>query len=112
MTTATIPRWETKRTDETRAVEELLRQHFEQADSYRYNSASIRVRVIDPRFEGMPREGRDTMVEQYLDQLPPETQRDIVTLMTFAPSELQRSATTFREFLLNTEFEDFSPSKL
>ena len=89
MTTATTPPWEAKRTDETRMVEELLRQHFKQADSYRYNSASIRVRVIDPRFEGMSREKRDAMVEQYLDQLPSETQRDIVTLFTFAPSELE-----------------------
>jgi hypothetical protein len=93
-------------------VEDLLRRHFQQADSYRYNSASIRVRVIDSRFEGMPREKRDAMVEQYLDQLPPETQRDIVTLFTFAPSELERMPKTFREYMLNTEFDDPSPSML
>jgi stress-induced morphogen len=75
MTTATTPPWEAKRTPETRRVDDLLRQHFKEADSYRYNSASIRVRVIDPRFEGMPREKRDAMVEPYLAMLPPETQR-------------------------------------
>lgn len=112
MTTATTPPWEAKRTAETRQVEDRLRQYFQKADSYRYNSASIRVRVIDPRFEGMPREKRDAMVEQYLAQLPPETQRDIVTLLTFAPSELQRTPTTFREYMLNTEFDDPSPSML
>ncbi|HEY7157179.1 MAG TPA: hypothetical protein VH575_24715 [Gemmataceae bacterium] len=112
MTTATTPPWEAKRTSETRMVEDLLRRHFQQADSYRYNSASIRVRVIDSRFEGMPREKRDAMVEQYLDQLPPETQRDIVTLFTFAPSELERMPKTFREYMLNTEFDDPSPSML
>src|SRR5437870_13109587 len=101
ITTATTPAWEAKRTPETRMVEDLLRQHFQQADSYRYNSASIRVRVIDPRFEGMPRERRDAMVEPYLDTLPPETQKDIVTLFTFAPSELQRTPTRFREYMLN-----------
>jgi stress-induced morphogen len=111
VTTATVP-WEGKRTDETRAVEDLLRPHFEQADCYRYNSASIRVRVIDSRFEGMPREQRDALVEPYLDQLPAETQRDIVTLFTFAPSELQQTPTTFREYMLNTEFSDPSPSLL
>lgn len=111
MTVATAP-WETKRTPETRVVEELLRKHFQQADSYRYNSASIRVRVIDPRFEGQSREQRDTMVEQHLNTLPPETQRDIVTLFTFAPSELSRAPATFREFLLNSEFDDPSPSRL
>ncbi len=112
MTTITTPLWEAKRTSETRMVEELLRQHFKQADCYRYNSASIRVRVIDPRFEGMSREKRDAMVEQWLDKLPPETQRDIVTLFTFAPSEIERTPTTFREYMLNTEFDNPSPSML
>jgi hypothetical protein len=116
MTTTATPAWEAKRTPETRGVEELLRKYFEQADSYRYNSASIRVRVIDARFEGMPREKRDTMVEPYLDQLAPETQRDIVALYTFAPSELVQTPTNlrehFREHLLNTEFHDPSSSML
>ncbi len=112
MTTATEPRWDAKRTPETRKVEELLSQHFERADSYRYNSASIRVRVIDSRFEGRSREVRDAMVEDCLDKLPQETQRDIVTLLTFAPSELVQSPTTFREFMLNTEFDEPSPSIL
>ena len=108
----TTPPWEAKRTDETRVVGDLLGKHFERADSYRYNSASIRVRVIDSRFEGMPREERDAMVEKYLDQLPPEIQRDIVTLYTFAPSELKETPNTFREFMLNTEFDHPSPSML
>lgn len=111
MTTSTLP-WETKRTPETQMVENLLRQHFERADSYRYNSASIRVRVIDSRFEGLSREKRDAMVEPYLDTLPAETQRDIVTLFTLTPSELSRTPATFREFLLNSEFDDPSPSML
>lgn len=111
MTVTTAP-WEAKRTPESQTVEDLLRKHFERADSYRYNSASIRVRVIDSRFEGLSREKRDAMVEQYLDTLPPETQQDIVTLFTFAPSELSRTPSTFREFLLNTEFDDPSPSML
>ena len=113
MTIAAPAAWEDKRTDETRFVENLLLcPHFEQADCYRYNSASIRVRVIDARFESMSREERDTMVEQYLDQLPPDTQRDIVTLFTFAPSELTRTPTTYREHLQNSEFDDPSPSML
>ncbi len=112
MTTTTTPPWETKRTSETREVEDLLRQHFEQADSYRYNSASIRVRVVDSHFEGMTREKRDAMVEPHLATLPLETQRDIVTLFTFAPSELQRAPATFRAYMLNTEFDDPSPSTL
>ena len=112
MTIATTLPWEAKRTPETREVEEFLGRHFQRADSYRYNSASIRVRIIDPRFEGMPRDKRDAMVEPYLDQLPLETQKDIVTLFTFAPSEPERTPTTLREYMLNTEFDDPSPSML
>lgn len=112
MTTSTAKAWESKRTAETRGIEDLLKQSFQQPDSYRYNSASIRVRVIDERFEGMPREKRDSLVEEQIGKLPPETQRDIVTLLTFAPSELSNAKRTFREFLLNTEFEDPSPSQL
>lgn len=100
------------RTPETRGIEEFLQKTFAQANSYRYNSASIRIRVIDPRFEGMTREQRDALVEEQLDKLPPETQRDIVTLFTFAPSELVSTPTTFREFMLNSEFESPSPSIL
>ncbi len=59
-----VPAWEAMRTDETRMVEETLKPHFEQVDSYRYNPASIRVRVIDSRFEDMSREKRDAMVEE------------------------------------------------
>jgi hypothetical protein len=110
--TTTTPAWEAKRTSETRSVEMLLREHFERVDAYRYNSASIRVRVIDPRFENLSREKRDAMVEPYLDKLPPETQQDIVTLFTFAPSELSHTPATFREFLLNSEFDEPSPSML
>jgi len=113
MTTTAAPPWESKRTDETRQVEEVLRKAgFAQVDAYRYNSASIRIRVIDPRFERLPHEQRDAMVEPYLEQLPEHTQTDIMSLFTFAPLELQQSPKTFREFLLNTEFEDPSPSIL
>ena len=112
MSIATETRWEALRTPETRMVEDSLRPHFQRPDSYRYNSASIRVRVIDPRFEGLSREERDAMVEPYLDRLPPETQRDIVTLFTFAPSDLERTPSTIREYWLNSEFDDPSASML
>lgn len=114
MTTNTsVPPWESKRTDETRQVEDLLRKAgFARVDSYRYNPASIRIRVIDSRFEGLSLEKRDAMVEPFLEQLPERIQADIVNLFTFAPSELQQTPKTLREFLLNTEFEDPSPSML
>jgi hypothetical protein len=60
----------------------------------------------------MKREQRDTMVEVELDKLPTETQRDIVTLFTFAPSEVTQKPDTFREFMQNTEFDHPSPTML
>jgi hypothetical protein len=113
MTTMSATQWETKRTDETRLVEDVLKKAgFEKVDAYRYNSASIRVRVIDPRFEGLTAERRDAMVEPHLEQLPERTQADIMNLFTFAPSDLQQTPKTSRQFLLNTEFDDPSPSRL
>ena len=113
MTNMSAPTWAAKCTDETRRVEEiLLNAGFQQVDAYRYNSASIRVRVIDPRFEGLPSDQRDAMVEPCLEWLPERTQADIMNLFTFAPSELRQTRNTFREFLLNTEFDDPSPSML
>ncbi|MEX0775384.1 MAG: hypothetical protein WD042_06670 [Phycisphaeraceae bacterium] len=109
MTNASAPTWESKRTDETRRVEKVLRAAFEKADAYRYNSASIRVRVIDAKFEGLAPERRDAIVEAYLKQLPERTQADIINLYTFAPSELKESS---KEVLVNTEFDDPSPSML
>jgi len=52
------------------------------------------------------------MVEPHLEQLPERTQADIMNLFTFAPSELQQTPETFREFLLNAEFDNPSPSML
>ena len=113
MTTTTALRWESMRTAETSGVEDLLRRAgFAQVDAYRYNSASIRLRVIDPRFERLSIEKRDAMVEPYLEQLPERTQADIISLFTFAPSELSQSPKTFREFCQNAEFDDPSPSIL
>jgi hypothetical protein len=113
MTETSAPRWKEKCTKETAGVVKVLSNAgFQKVDAYRYNSASIRVRVIDERFEGLPAEARDAMVEPHLKKLKERTQADIVNLFTFAPSELQQTPQTFREFLLNMEFEDPSPSML
>ena len=113
MIQTTAPPWEAKRTDETRCVEEVLRKAgFAHVDAYRYNSASIRVRVIDSRFEGLSPEKRDAMVEPYLEQLPERTQADIMNLFTFAPPDLHQAPKSLREFMKNTEFDNPSPSML
>lgn len=113
MTTNQVSKWEDKRTDESRMVEnELLDAGLEKVDAYRYNSASLRVRVIDNRFEGISRDERDKIVEPYIEKLPPSTQSDIVTLVLLAPTDLDQPNDTFREYMLNTEFENPSPSML
>lgn len=113
MTNASAPVWKAKRTDETRQVEDALQAAgFEQVDAYRYNSASIRVRVVDPRFEGLSTEERDAMVEPHIDRLPEQTQADIIYLLTIAPSEREGTAGKLKNALMNAEFEDPSPSML
>lgn len=113
MSNAIAAAWEAKRTGETCDVENALRKAgFPQADAYRYNSASIRVRVIDPRFEGLSAEKRDALVEPHLAQLPVRMQADIMSLYTFAPSELQDAPNSLKARLMNAEFEDPSPSML
>lgn len=57
-------------------------------------------------------EKRDEMVEPHLEELPDQTQADIMTLYTFAPSELQQPPGSFRGSLKNIEFDDPSPSML
>jgi stress-induced morphogen len=110
MSQTILPRWHAMRTDETRRVEELLRSRFSQVDAYRYNSGSIRVRVVDPRFEGLSPEDRDASVEPLLEKLPESTQADIINLITLSPRELENPDVGSR--LMALEFEAPSPSDL
>jgi len=101
--------WEGKKTDETRKIEALFRAEFPKTDAYRFNSASIRVRVIDDRFEGKSIAEREAMVLPLLEQLPKETRDDVLLLLTLAPSEEK----TFNgQALMNREFEQPLPSEL
>lgn len=112
--------WEGLQTDETRSVVEALsRAGFERSDAYRYNSASIRVRVIDARFEGESVEKRHDLVEPVFEELPERTQGDILMLYTFAPSEIYDPEqpgppipSSWKQYLRNAEFEDPSQSIL
>lgn len=105
----TASEWERLRTEDSRKVEDLLRRHFQSADAYRYNSASLRVRVIDPSFKGLSREERDDRVEPMLAQLDDTTQADIMNLVLLYPEEVEGS---FRAFISNQEFEHPSQSML
>ena len=105
--------WKSKRTPETSTVEAVLREAgFLHVDAYRFNAASIRVRVIDPRFEGLTDGKRDAMIEPILEELPDQTRSDIISLFTFAPSELEPEADNYEVEVFNTEFERPSRSYL
>ena len=109
MSQTTEPRWHKMRNPDTHKVEDVLRRVFPKTDAYRFNSASIRVRVVDPRFEGKSNEDRDAMVEPLLTQLPESIQADIMNLFTMTPDEMTGS---LRQQFANLEFEDPSRSGL
>ena len=73
---------------------------------YRHNPASIRLRVIDPRFEGMTRSRRHADVWNFLAaRVKEDALADVSQLLTLALSELKMSFANF-------EFEDPIPSKV
>jgi len=73
---------------------------------YRQNSASIRLRVIDRRFEGMTKSRRHADVWDFLaTRVPEDTLADVSLVLTIAPAELKHSFANF-------EFEQPTPSRL
>lgn len=94
-----------KRTPETRKIEALLRDAFPRTEAYRYNSASIRVRIIDEQFSGKSRTEKEDLVWPLLEQLPEETRADIMIVLMLSPDEIDDSH-------MNLEFEKPSPSRL
>jgi stress-induced morphogen len=73
---------------------------------YRHNPGSIRLRVIDRRFEGMTKSRRHADVWDFLaTHVPEDTLADVSLVLTVAPAELKNSFANF-------EFEDPIPSKL
>lgn len=92
-------------TDETRRIEEALRAEFPDAEAYRYNPASIRIRIIDDRFAGLSKVERHEMVMPLIRKLPDETREDITVLLLLTPDETEGS-------IMNLEFEHPSPSML
>lgn len=91
MTTDQKPAWDWRRTEESRMVEKaLLDAGFERVDAYRYNSASLRVRVVDSEFESMPADQRNALIDPELDKLPETTQSDIINLVLLSPVELDQ----------------------
>lgn len=77
-----------------------------QAELYRQNPGSVRIRIVDDRFVGMPRSRRHNMVWQFLsNQLDEDTMGEISLLLPLPRKELSSS-------LANLDFDDPSPSEL
>ena len=54
MTNSIAPAWQTMGTDETRLIEKVLVEAgFKQVEANRFNSATIRARVIDSQLDGL-----------------------------------------------------------
>jgi stress-induced morphogen len=67
-----------------------------EAALYRQNSASIRLRVVDRRFEGMTKSRRHADVWDFLAaRVPEDTLADVSLVLTVAPAELRNSFANF-----------------
>jgi hypothetical protein len=73
--------------------------------SYRYNSASIRIRIIDPFFRWLDRAERHDLIWGFLESSPREILSDITVLLLLTPREAWTSSA-------NIDFENPIPSRL
>jgi stress-induced morphogen len=73
---------------------------------YRQNPGTLRVRIVDDRFAGMPRSRRHDDVWKYLSDRVAEDVMTEISALTLLPKAELRSS------LANLEFEDPIPSQL
>src|SRR5438132_7592979 len=98
-----------RKSKETCFVEKVFSTHFPDCppeyppQAYRYNSVSMRLRIVNKRFKGMNRSKRFDLVEPIIDTLPENTQSDLLLVLLLAPEEVDHSAG-------NYEFEHPSPA--
>lgn len=90
---------------EIKAILETFSAAFPGTTAYRYNPASIRIRIIDDRFRGKDKIEREDLVLPLLNSLPEEIQQDVMILLLLTPEETKHS-------LANLEFENPTPSDL
>jgi hypothetical protein len=94
-----------------RAILKALETHYRSAhpeaviDSYRQNSASIRIRILDPAFRAMDRVSRDDRIWEILGKLPEDIQSQITVVLLLTPEEAKTS-------FANMDFENPIPSRL
>lgn len=115
----TQPYWKQKRTARSGVVEAGLRRVPElrvpgaEVDAYEYNMASIRLRIVDPRFEGLSQvEREDLIMPTLLDDknVPADLREDIIWLILVSPREMEAfrlgELKEFGTALALLEFED------
>ena len=84
---------------------DLLKRKYQPAHpsadirAYRYNSASVRVRIIDPDFAGKDTAQREDMVWPILESLPERVLEDISVVLLIPPEERDSS-------LLSLQFDN------
>jgi hypothetical protein len=76
-----------------------------QIEGRRQNSVSIRLRIIDPDFQGMDRIEREPEIWQLLRKLPEEVFVNITMLLLLTPEEAEHS-------LASQEFDHPIPSRV
>jgi stress-induced morphogen len=95
---------------EVRAIRGILESHKRshpeaQISSYRQNSGSIRIRIIDPDFRGLDKALRHDQIWELLERLPEDIQSQITVLLLLAPEETETS-------FANMDFENPIPSRI
>lgn len=76
-----------------------------QIEGRRHNPVSIRLRIIDPDFQGMDRIAREPDIWKLLRQLPDEVFVNITMLLLLTPEEAEHS-------LASQEFDHPIPSRV
>ncbi len=76
-----------------------------QIEARSQNSVSLRIRIIDPDFNGLDRVDREPSLWDILKTLPEEVFSNITMLLLLTPEETEGS-------LANQEFDDPIPSRL
>jgi hypothetical protein len=87
-------------------IDQYGSQHLSaKVEAYRYNSASIRIRIIDPDFKGLDRVEREEAVWPIIETLPGDDREQITVLLLITPKEKKTS-------LMSLEFDSPTPSRL
>ena len=92
------------------SVAEALAHYEERHDNadivvYRHNSVSVRIRIVDPDFDGINKAERHDIVWDFVKDLPEDQQSEISLLLLLTPDEVERS-------FANDEFDNPIPSPL